>query len=140
MSFHSQIAVWVIVVGIIALSYCFMYHKFISNYEHMVTRNIANREKHEIDIGDVLNKSEDVAYEPINKFPGHIDFLTYSRFSHECCPSVYTTSSGCLCFDNDEDKLIITRGGNRHFTKRDRMIDQYNKVRKKNKRQDKTTP
>jgi hypothetical protein len=108
--------------------------------EYMTTRSLEHREKHDIKLGDVLNKVEDVTYETNNVFPGHIDFLTYSRFSTECCPSVYTNSSGCLCFDNNEDKLIITRGGNRHFTKRDHMIDKYNKINKIKKRQDKTTP
>lgn len=53
------------------------------------------------------------------KFNGQIDYLTYSKFEPECCPSPYTTSHGCLCYDNNEDELIITRGNNRQFTKTD---------------------
>jgi hypothetical protein len=55
--------------------------------------------------------------------PGQLDMLTYSTFDPFCCPSVYTTSSGCLCFDNKEDLAIITRGGNREYTYNDRWIN-----------------
>ena len=47
------------------------------------------------------------------KMPNQLDLLTYSDFSPECCPSTYTTSSGCLCNNHDENIAIETRGGNR---------------------------
>ena len=63
------------------------------------------------------------------KFTQQLDFLTYSNFSPKCCPSVYSSSSGCLCFDYDEDTSIITRGNNRHFTKNDCYIKSITKTR-----------
>ena len=55
--------------------------------------------------------------------PQQLDMLTYSTFDPLCCPSVYTSSSGCMCFDNEEDLAIITRGGNRQYTYNDRWIN-----------------
>lgn len=44
-----------------------------------------------------------------------LDLLTYSKFSPDCCPGTYSSSSGCLCDNHDEAKAIYTRGGNRHY-------------------------
>lgn len=46
------------------------------------------------------------------KMPDHIDLLTYSTFSPKCCPSVYTSSTGCLCNNNKEFEAIYSRGCN----------------------------
>ena len=47
------------------------------------------------------------------KMPQQLDLLTYSTFSPDCCPSVYSSSTGCLCNNNNEFSAITTRGGNR---------------------------
>ena len=47
------------------------------------------------------------------KMPQQLDLLTYSTFSPDCCPSVYSSSIGCLCDNNNEFSAITTRGGNR---------------------------
>ena len=47
------------------------------------------------------------------KMPQQLDLLTYSTFSPDCCPSVYSSSTGCLCDNNNEFSAITTRGGNR---------------------------
>tara|TARA_B110001450_G_C17652248_1_gene493784 strand:- start:2180 stop:2470 length:291 start_codon:yes stop_codon:yes gene_type:complete len=44
---------------------------------------------------------------------GDIDILGASKFSPECCPHTYTTSSGCLCDTKHENVIISSRGGNR---------------------------
>ena len=44
---------------------------------------------------------------------GDIDFLGDSKFSPDCCPHTYTTSSGCLCNTKNEDVIISSRGGNK---------------------------
>ena len=41
-----------------------------------------------------------------------LDMLTYSRFSPSCCPSTYTSTTGCLCDDFKERDFIRNRGGN----------------------------
>jgi hypothetical protein len=43
----------------------------------------------------------------------HIDLLFTAKFKPECCPSPYSTSSGCLCLDRNHTSLIKMRGGNR---------------------------
>ena len=47
------------------------------------------------------------------KMENQIDLLTYSKFSPDCCPAVYSNSSGCLCNNFNEKVAISTRGGNR---------------------------
>jgi len=47
------------------------------------------------------------------QMPEQLDLLTYSTFSPDCCPSVYSSSSGCLCDKNNEFSAIYTRGRNR---------------------------
>lgn len=44
---------------------------------------------------------------------GDIDILGVSKFSTECCPHTYTSSSGCLCETKNENVIISSRGGNK---------------------------
>jgi hypothetical protein len=48
-----------------------------------------------------------------NSNVGEIDILGISKFSPDCCPNIYTTSSGCLCNTNNENVIISSRGGNK---------------------------
>ena len=48
-----------------------------------------------------------------NTKPGDLDILGASKFSPECCPHTYTTSSGCLCDTKNENVIISSRGGNK---------------------------
>jgi hypothetical protein len=50
------------------------------------------------------------------KMNDQLDLLTYSQFKPECCPSLYTSSIGCLCDTYNEFHTIQTRGGNRQCT------------------------
>jgi hypothetical protein len=43
----------------------------------------------------------------------NLDPLFNGKFKPECCPSSYSSSSGCLCTDVNTTELIIVRGGNR---------------------------
>lgn len=43
----------------------------------------------------------------------NLDPLFNGIFKPECCPTPYSTSSGCLCNDVNTTELIINRGGNR---------------------------
>ena len=60
-----------------------------------------------IDCGQKLNAIQNY---PINN---HIDALYDAPFRPECCPTPYSSSSGCLCTDTNHAELIIMRGGNR---------------------------
>ena len=39
-------------------------------------------------------------------------FFNNTRFSADCCPSVYTSSGGCACMNEKQTKSLETRGGN----------------------------
>ncbi len=41
-----------------------------------------------------------------------IDPLFDASFKPECCPSTYTSSRGCLCYEPKNFNLLATRGGN----------------------------
>lgn len=42
-----------------------------------------------------------------------LDIFTDKLFKPECCPSLYTKSSGCMCEDPVNHTLLVMRGGNR---------------------------
>ena len=41
-----------------------------------------------------------------------VDPLFDAKFKPQCCPSTYTSSSGCLCYERKNYNLLATRGGN----------------------------
>jgi hypothetical protein len=41
-----------------------------------------------------------------------IDPLFDATFKPECCPTTYSSSSGCLCYEPKNFNLLATRGGN----------------------------
>jgi len=43
----------------------------------------------------------------------NLDPLFNGIFKPECCPSPYSSSTGCLCDDVNTTELIKVRGGNR---------------------------
>jgi len=51
----------------------------------------------------------------ISEYPKtyNLDPLFNGIFKPECCPSPYSSSTGCLCTDVNTTELIIVRGGNR---------------------------
>ena len=49
------------------------------------------------------------------KMDNQLVLFTFSTFSTDCCPSTYTSSSGCLCDDFNEFETISNRGGNRNI-------------------------
>jgi len=61
-------------------------------------------------------KDKYVKQETINsvlEYPNiSIDPLYDASFNPLCCPSTYTSSSGCLCYEPKNFNLLATRGGN----------------------------
>jgi len=43
---------------------------------------------------------------------GEMDFFANSQFKPECCPSTFSTSTGCWCGTSQDYNYLITRGGN----------------------------
>lgn len=46
---------------------------------------------------------------------GQLDMLAKNKFDPNCCPSTYSSSTGCLCVTPDQMKYLNERGGNRTF-------------------------
>jgi len=44
--------------------------------------------------------------------PRHKFMFSHNQFKPECCPSTYSTSTGCLCRNEIQDRFIQSRGGN----------------------------
>ena len=62
----------------------------------------------------VLFKEPFVIEEVVARYPSNsIDLLYQAEFSPGCCPSLYTSSSGCLCKSENIHPMIMSRGGNR---------------------------
>ena len=43
---------------------------------------------------------------------GEMDFFANAQFKPECCPSTYSTSTGCWCGTSKDFNYLIQRGGN----------------------------
>jgi hypothetical protein len=43
---------------------------------------------------------------------GEMDFFANSEFKPECCPSSFSSSTGCWCGSSQDFNYLITRGGN----------------------------
>jgi hypothetical protein len=42
-----------------------------------------------------------------------IMFLVDNKVNSECCPSPFTTDTGCVCLSDEQKNLMASRGGNR---------------------------
>ena len=42
-----------------------------------------------------------------------IKFLATNRTGADCCPSIFSTDTGCVCLSDQEKAMMATRGGNR---------------------------
>ena len=52
---------------------------------------------------------------PQQKLPlpeGEMDFFANTEFKPECCPSTFSTSTGCWCGTSQDYNYLVTRGGN----------------------------
>ena len=47
---------------------------------------------------------------PMPMADGKLDFFGETTFSPNCCPSTYTSSSGCACLSKDQMTHLKTRG------------------------------
>lgn len=68
----------------------------------------------------MLNQENSIGFE--NSLPSKyivtyprdsLDIFADATFKPSCCPTPYSTSSGCLCPSPNDAGLIIIRGGNR---------------------------
>lgn len=57
-------------------------------------------------------KSNDKKEQPIPLPDGQLDMLANVDFKPECCPSAYSSSTGCACLTVDQYDYLKDRGGN----------------------------
>jgi hypothetical protein len=57
---------------------------------------------------DIVNRNNG----PIPLPEGEMLLFANTEFKPECCPSVYSTSTGCACINSNTYNYLISRGGN----------------------------
>ena len=85
-----------------------MAEKVIPPYEHD-NKMVSDNEKHEINI----YKDLETNISKSNLSSNSMSFFDNTVFNPECCPSNYSTSSGCACMTPEQMKFLGQRGGNR---------------------------
>lgn len=51
-------------------------------------------------------------FKPLQMPAGELDMLASTKFKPECCPSTYSTASGCVCLIDQQKIFLSQRGGN----------------------------
>jgi len=59
------------------------------------------------------NNKKEKSLETIDSEIKRLDVFENTKFSPECCPSNYTSSTGCACMTPEQMKFLGQRGGNR---------------------------
>ncbi len=54
-----------------------------------------------------------VPQKPYDMADEQVQFLAKTKTGADCCPSVFSTDTGCLCLSEAEKAMMATRGGNR---------------------------
>ena len=82
-----------------------------NNWE-TAARNYANQ------VGNQDNTDAGQYYKggPIPLPPGELLIFAENEVKPECCPSYYTSSTGCVCASKKQINYLNQRGGNRTLT------------------------
>jgi hypothetical protein len=93
--------------------------KFSPPYENEFKDNEKNKEKEQdtsnettINIYKDL-ETNNVKEESLDSEIKRLDVFENTKFSPECCPSNYSSSTGCACMTPEQMKFLGQRGGNR---------------------------
>jgi hypothetical protein len=62
---------------------------------------------------DVLEQHKQYQGTPVPLKEGQLFYFEDNKFRPECCPSKYSTSTGCACISEDQMTYLNERGGNR---------------------------
>jgi hypothetical protein len=54
-----------------------------------------------------------VPQKPYDMSDEKVEFLAKNKTGADCCPSVFSTDTGCLCLSDQEKAMMSSRGGNR---------------------------
>jgi hypothetical protein len=53
-------------------------------------------------------------YKPFQLPENELDMLASTTFKPECCPSIYSKSTGCACISTEQHVFLAERGGNNY--------------------------
>jgi hypothetical protein len=67
----------------------------------------------EFGYGDINNTGTAYTGTPVPLPEDEMVIFSQNKFKPECCPSPYSTSSGCVCITPEQINYLNTRGGNR---------------------------
>jgi hypothetical protein len=67
----------------------------------------------EFGYGDINNTGTAYTGTPIPLPEGELVIFAQNKFKPECCPSPYSSSTGCACITPEQYNYLNTRGGNR---------------------------
>ena len=99
-----------ILISLIAILFL-SYHAKIFEYFHCTPENVNDKYTKNKYSKDKCVKQETI--DSVSEYPNEsIDPLFDASFNPLCCPSTYTSSSGCLCYEPKNFNLLATRGGN----------------------------
>lgn len=62
---------------------------------------------------DVLEQHKQYKGTPVPLKDGELFYFEDNEFKPECCPSKYSTSTGCACISEEQMTYLNERGGNR---------------------------
>jgi hypothetical protein len=60
-----------------------------------------------------LGNGAPISYPDVPPTGDKLDMLTGQTFRPDCCPSTYSSSSGCACLSEQQMDFLSNRGGNR---------------------------
>jgi hypothetical protein len=67
----------------------------------------------EFGYGDINNTGTAYTGTPVPLPEGELVIFAQNKFKPECCPSPYSSSTGCACITPEQINYLNTRGGNR---------------------------
>jgi len=73
----------------------------------------ANTYASEFGYGDINNTGTAYTGTPVPLPEGELVIFAQNKFKPECCPSPYSSSTGCACITPEQYNYLNTRGGNR---------------------------
>ncbi len=76
-------------------------------------QNKANQYASEMGYSDTRSKYNKYSGTPVPLPEGQLFMFADNKFKPECCPSTYTSSTGCACITQEQVDYINQRGGNR---------------------------
>jgi len=76
-------------------------------------QNKANQYANDMGYSEQRSKYSQYSGTPVPLPEGQLFMFADNKFKPECCPSTYTSSTGCACITQEQVDYINQRGGNR---------------------------